>query len=328
LILALDVGGTSTRLAVLEAESGGAHMIASATFESQNHASLDEIVDTFLAEHPGDVGSACIGIAGPASAGRVVLTNLPWAVDAGELSRHFSIPHVELINDVEANAWGVATLSASDFLSVNEGTEVPRTTAAVLAAGTGLGQAGLVWTGMDYLPIPSHGGHADFAPRNDLEIELFLHLREKLGKRVSYERVLSGPGLLNVYQFLRDTGRGEEPEWLATEITSHGAGAVSMAASRSALASAAMQLFASIFGAATGNLALHFHATGGIYLGGGIAPKISSWLKSQAFLDAYLDKGRLSPLLAGIPVRIIMNDKAALLGAARCAWKHLNASHA
>jgi glucokinase len=327
-ILAVDVGGTNTRLAVLEPENGRSKLIASTTFESRHHESLDEIVDLFLAEHPGSVRSACIGVAGPPKHGRVVVTNLPWAVDAQELARHFSIPYVALINDVEANAWGIGALSPADFLTVNEGTAVPNTTAAVIAAGTGLGQAALVWTGKEYLPIPSHGGHADFAARTPLEIELFQYLREKLGHRVSYERVLSGPGLVNLYRFLRDTGRGEEPDWLAATVTSpEGPAAITAAADRCALAAAALQLLVSIFGAATGNLALHFHATGGIYIGGGIAPKISSRLKSKSFLDAYLDKGRLSPLLAAIPVRIIMNDKAALLGAARFAQR-IDAEHA
>jgi glucokinase len=326
-ILAIDVGGTNTRLALHEAESAGPRAIASAVFASRNHASLQEIIELFLAEPARKaVRSACIGVAGPLKEGRVVLTNLAWAIDAHDLARRFSIPHVELINDVEANAWGIAALRSADVLALNDGAEVPHGTAAVIAAGTGLGQAALVWNGEEHMPIPSEGGHVDFAPRNALEDDLLQYLRAKLGKRVSYERVLSGPGLVNVYDFLRDTGREEEPEWLASRFRAGNAPAeISAAADRCALADSAMQLFVSIFGAATGNVALHLFATAGVYLGGGIAPKISAKLRSKAFIDAYLDKGRLSPLLAAIPVRVIMNDKTALLGAARCAWQRFRA---
>jgi glucokinase len=328
-ILAVDVGGTNTRLAVLEGGADGPRVLAAATFASRSHASLEEIVELFLSKHPGKVEAAGIGVAGPIKEGRVVLTNLAWAVNAQEFARHFAIPYVDLMNDVEANAWGIAVLSPADFVAVNVGAEVPKGTAAVISAGTGIGQAALVWTGQEHLPIASEGGHVDFAPRNPLEIELFQYLRKKLGKRVSYERVLSGPGLVNLYQFLRDTGRGEEPEWLAAELSSGNAPAeISAAADKCALANEALQLFVSIYGAAAGNVALYFLATGGVYLGGGIAPKISARLKSATFLDAYLDKGRLSPLLSAIPVRIIMNDKAALMGAARCAWRRLQAKRA
>jgi glucokinase len=326
MILAIDVGGTNTRLAVLEEEGARPRVLATATFASRSHASLEEIVALFLAEHPGRVRSACIGVAGPSKDGHVSLTNLAWAVDAEDLARRFSIPHLEVINDVEANAWGISTLSPADFLALNVGAETPKSTAAVISAGTGLGQAALIWSGDEYQVIPSQGGHVDFAPRNPLEIELFKYLREKLGKRVSYERVLSGPGLVNLYKFLRDTGRGEEPDWLSSKLTSRNAPAeISAAADKCPLADAAVELFVSIYGAAAGNLALCFWTLAGVYLGGGIAPKMSSRLKSKTFLDAYLDKGRLSPVLAAMPVRIIMNDKAALMGAALCAWRRVKA---
>ena len=329
MMLAADVGGTNSRLALVGgADGAGPRIIATDTFASRNYASLEEIVGKFLAAHPGVILCACLGVPGPLKEGRVVLTNLPWAIDAQQLSHKLSIPFIELINDVEANAWGVGALSAADFIVVHAGVEMPRTTAAVISAGTGLGQAALIWDGEKHLPIPSQGGHVDFAPRTPLEIELFQYLREKLGKRVSYERVLSGPGLVNLYRFLRDTRRGEEPAWLAARLTDRDAAAeITAAADECALANDALQLFVSIYGAAAGNLALHFLATGGVYLGGGIAPKIKSRLASKTFLDAYLDKGRLSPLLAEIPLRIICNDKTALLGAARCAWQRAKTDH-
>jgi glucokinase len=233
------------------------------------------------------------------------------------------LPKVEVINDHEATAWGISMLDAEDYVILNEGQSAVGN-AAVIAAGTGLGQAGLVWNGQEHLPMPSEGGHADFAPRNQLEIDLLQYLQKKLGKRVSYERTLSGPGLVNIYTFLRDTGREKEPEWLAKRLTTVRAPAeISAAADKSSLARQALELFVAIYGAAAGNVALHFMAIAGLYIGGGIAPKIVSQLKTTTFLDAYLDKGRLSPLLAAIPVRVIMNDKVALLGAAALARRRL-----
>jgi glucokinase len=322
MIFAGDVGGTHTRLALLEVQNGDLRVREAMTFPSPSAASLEVLIDPFLLDHPGKLEAACIGIAGPVKEGRAVVTNLPWTVDAPQLARHLSLPEVGLINDVEANAWAVSALSPGDFTILNSGTAVPESTAAVIAAGTGLGQAGLCWSGGEHLPIPSEGGHVDFAPRNRLEIELLEYLQQKLGKRVSYERVLSGPGLLNIYSFLRDTGRGEEPDWLAKKLTAANAPAeISAAASQCTLADMAMELFVSIYGAAAGNVALQFMATAGVFIGGGIAPRIISRLKEKTFLEAYLDKGRLTPVVSAIPVRVIMNDMAALLGAARCAWR-------
>jgi glucokinase len=327
MILAADVGGTNTRLALVEAQSGRPRLVGAARFPSRKHESLEQIIAAFLATYTVAIDAACVGVAGPVREERAVVTNLPWAVDARELARQLSLPRVGLVNDVQANAWGIAALSATDFVALNEGRAVPASTAALISAGTGLGQAGLFWSGKEHVPIPSEGGHADFAPRNRLEMALLEHLQAKFGTRVSYERVLSGPGLVNLYSFLRDTGRGEEPEWLAKKLASGDAAAeVSSAASSCALADRALELFVSIYGAAAGNVALHFMATAGLYIGGGIAPKIVHRLKGRNFLEAYLDKGRLSPLLAMIPVRIIVNDKTALLGAARWAWRWMNST--
>ncbi len=323
MILAGDIGGTNTRLALVEA-APELRIQQSETFSSRSHSSLVQILNEFLVRHPAKVDAACIGVAGPVKNGRAVVTNLPWEVDSRTLADRLSLPEVALINDLEANAWGISTLSSDDFVDLNVGSPVPGT-AAVIAAGTGLGQAGLFWTGVEHLPMPSEGGHADFAPRDSLQIALLEYLQSRLGKRVSYERTLSGPGLVNLYSFLRDTGRGEEPDWLTDKLKmGNGPVEISAAADRCPLASMALDLFVSIYGAATGNVALHFMAIGGVYIGGGIAPKIISKLKSPTFLNAYLDKGRLTPLLASVPVRVIMNDKTALIGSAVRCWRWLN----
>jgi glucokinase len=327
MILAADVGGTNTRLALLDAERGGSRLRVFARYASREHASLEQIIATFLHAHPAPVRAACIGIAGPVKDERAVVTNLPWAVDARELARVLGLPHVGLINDAQANAWGIPALSPADFFTLNPGRPERTGAAALLSAGTGLGQAGMLWTGAEHLPFPSEGGHADFAPRNAVEIELLEYLLAKLRGRVSWERTLSGPGLVNLYAFLRDSGRGDEPVWLAERMaTGDAAAEITSAASRCPLANRALELFVSIYGAATGNVALQLMATGGVYLGGGIAPKIIHALKEPTFLDAYLDKGRLSPVLARIPVRIITNERTALLGAARWAWRWMKAN--
>jgi len=292
-------------------------------YPSRSYERLEQIISVFLAAHPGKLERACIAVAGPVKENRAVATNLPWSVDAQELADHLALPNVQVINDHEATSWGISMLSAGDFVILNEG-KAALGNAAVIAAGTGLGQAGLFWNGQEHVPMPSEGGHADFAPRNELEIELLQYLQKKLGTRVSYERALSGPGLVNLYSFLRDTGREKEPEWLAKKLASGNAPAeITEAADQCSLAQRTLELFVAIYGATAGNVALHFMATAGLYIGGGIAPKIVSRLKSRMFLDAYLDKGRLSPLLAAIPVRVIMNDQTALLGAAVLAQREL-----
>ena len=263
MILAADVGGTNARIALLDAQGGQRPAVrVLETFPSRAHQSLEQIVARFLSANPSRIEAACVAVAGPVSEECAVVTNLPWKIDAKELARRLSLPHVGLINDVQANAWGISALSEQDFVSLNEGRAVPDTAAAVLSAGTGLGQAGLFWSGDEHVPMASEGGHADFAPRNRLEIELLEYLQERLGKRVSYERVLSGPGLVNLYSFLRDSGRAQEPEWLAKRLASGDAAAeISAAASTCSLAERALDLLVSIYGAAAGTrgAALHGH---------------------------------------------------------------------
>jgi glucokinase len=249
----------------------------------------------------------------------VETSNLPWIVESSRLAKELNLPCTLLINDLEANAWGIQALTQADLITLNQVKRTPVGNQAVIAAGTGLGEAGLYWDGSKYHIFACEGGHCDFAPRNELEVDLLRYLLVRYG-HVSYERIVSGPGLVNVFQFLRDTHRGEEPPWL-TEEMAHGdpAPAISRAAlsGRSPLAERALDLWISIYGAEAGNLALKLKATGGIYLGGGIAPKILPKLSGPLFMQAFLSKGRLQGLLETIPVRVITNDKAALLGAAR-----------
>ena len=322
MILAGDIGGTSTRIALAHVEGRTLSLDPVERYASREHPGLGEIVSDFLARHPAPVDRACFGIAGPVRSGRVETPNLPWIIEAAALSRVLRSAPVKLINDLEANAYGVFTLGPDDFEVLNAGDPAPDGNAAILSAGTGLGEAGYHGDGRELHPFASEGGHADFAARSDLEIELFRWLLPRFGGHVSYERVLSGPGLVNVYTFLRDTGRGEEPSKLSEEMrTGDPAAAISTAALRatSPLAVAALDLFVSILGAEAGNLALKMKATRGIYLGGGIAPKILPRLKRSGFLEAFVDKGRFRAFMEAIPVKVILNEHTALRGAALCA---------
>ena len=318
MILAGDIGGTSTRLALAEVEGRALRLAIVERYASRDHRGLGDIVEAFLAAHPADVDRACFGIAGPIRGGRVETPNLPWVIDAEDLARRFGIETVRLLNDLEANAYGVFTLGADDFAVLNAGRAAPDGNAAIISPGTGLGQAGCHWDGKELLPFASEGGHADFAARNELEVALFGWLHARHG-HVSYERVLSGPGLVNLYTFLRDTGRGEETEALAAEMrVSDPAAAISKAAlgGRSEIAVTALDLFVSILGAEAGNLALKMKATRGVYVGGGIAPKILPRLQRPGFLEAFTDKGRFKAFQEAIPVRVILNEWTALRGAA------------
>ena len=321
MILAGDIGGTNTRLAYFEGTADHLRPVAIEVFPSRDHKGLADIARKFLAGHKETPSAACFGIAGAVVDNHVEATNLPWVVDAKELSSDLGIGQVGLINDLLANAHGIALLDESDFVVLQAGQPRPTGNRALISAGTGLGEAGLLATPSGYEPFPSEGGHVDFAPRNELEIELLAYLMDRF-EHVSYERVLSGPGLHNIYQFLRDTGRGEEPAWLAEQFAQ---GDPSAAIAKSALEGTsdisvqALDIFVSVYGAEAGNLALKVVATGGVFVGGGIAPKIIRKLSSSTFLKAFQAKGRMSYLMQEMPVRVITNDKTALLGAARVA---------
>lgn len=321
MILAGDVGGTSTRLAFFTVEDGRLNLVVEKDYPSRTHQGLNEIVHEFVAHHRLAIEYACFGVAGPVQQGRVETPNLAWVVDQEALSRELRIESVWLINDLLANTYGILALEEKDFAVLNAGSPDASGNAAVISAGTGLGEAGAYWDGKRYHPFACEGGHADFAPRNELEIDLLRYLIERFG-HVSWERVVSGPGLRNIFDFLRDTGRGEAPAWLTAEMKGKDPSAVISQAAlegRSELCAQALDLFISCFGAEAGNLALKFLATGGMFIGGGIAPKIIQKLNGQTFINAFTDKGRFKHLLEAIPVRVILNDKTALLGAARYA---------
>lgn len=321
MILAGDIGGTHARLGYFQAQNGHLKLLAESVFPSRDYRGLDEIVAKFVERQAIHPETACFGIPGPVLHGRAETSNLPWTVEASRLAAELHLPCALLINDLEANAWGIQDLTEKDFVALNEVKTPAAGNQAVIAAGTGLGEAGLYWDGKKYHVFACEGGHSDFAPRNELEIELLRYLLARF-EHVSYERIVSGPGLVNVYQFLRDTGRAQEPTWLAEEISGKDpAAAISRAAlgGNSGLAERALDLWVSIYGAEAGNLALKLKAIGGVFLGGGIAPKILPKLGGPLFMQSFLGKGRLKALLETIPVKVITNHNAALMGAARCA---------
>jgi glucokinase len=319
MILAGDIGGTNTRLALVEAATGELKIVAEQTFPSRERTSLEAVVAEFLSLHRCDLTRASFGIAGPVRNGRCEATNLPWVVDSKAVAKRLRLKRVGLINDLEANAYGIAVLQSTDFAILNKGSRNAKGNRAIISAGTGLGEAGMYWDGQAHRPFASEGGHVDFAPRNHLEMEL-LNYSLKRYRRVSYERLVSGPGLVNVYEFLKNIGTSEEPPWLAEELRDGDAAPIISQCAldeKSPLCLQALELFVSLYGAEAGNLALKLMATGGVYLGGGIAPKIIAKLKEPEFMNAFTAKGRMRPLLQDIPVRVIMNPKTALLGAAR-----------
>jgi len=323
-ILGGDVGGTKCNLALFDERCGALVEGPSHRFPSHDYPRFEDVVFEFIhtvAEPSGvQVTAAGFGVAGPVKDGVVVATNLPWRVDSKSLASLLKLPKVAMLNDLEATANGIAALGAGDFETLNAGVPGAHGMQAVIAAGTGLGEAGLYWDGSKHRPLSSEGGHADFAPRNELEDALLVYLRTRFGAHVSWERILAGPGVRNVYEFLRDTGRGTEEPWLREAMEKGDPSAVISRAAlekKSKLCVAALDLFVSIYGAEAGNLALKFLSTGGLFIGGGIAPKILPKLREPAFMEAFLAKGRLRAVLEQMPVRVILNDNTALFGAAR-----------
>jgi glucokinase len=322
MIIAGDIGGTKTNVALFETRGRElGRIVVQQSFPSGGYGSLEAILADFVAAHkPDHVTGACFGVAGPVVRGRVEATNLAWKVSDESLARSLNLHSVQLINDLEATAFGLGELSPEQLYTLNEGDVAPEGHRALIAAGTGLGMAGIFNDGGRFIPMPSEGGHMDFAPRNEREFQMLAYLHEKVGGRVSYERVLSGLGIFNIYSFLRDRGYGEEPAWLADEIANGDPTAVVSRAGlegRCGLAATTLQMFVEIYGAMAGNLALLLKATGGLYIGGGIAPKILDKLKDGSFMRNYGDKGRMSGLVMSIPVRVILDDKTALYGAGR-----------
>jgi glucokinase len=322
MIIAGDIGGTKTNVALFENGEGRVGSpVALDSFPSARYDSLEAILREFVGRHPqARITHACFGVAGPVVRGHIDATNLAWKVHDVKLAEAIGVPSVRLINDLEATAYGIGELGLEQLYTLNEGEGDRVGHRALIAAGTGLGMAAIYFDGARYHPMPSEGGHMDFAPRNEREFEMLTYLHDKIGGRVSYERVLSGMGLFNIYTFLRDRGYGEEPAWLAEEIrTGDPAAAISHAAlaQRCELAVTTLEIFAEVYGAMAGNLALLLKSVGGLYVGGGIAPKIMPKLTDGTFMRNYGDKGRMSGLVSSIPVRVILDDKTALYGAAR-----------
>jgi glucokinase len=325
MILAGDIGGTKTVLALFE-PGPPLCPVRVATFPSASYPSLEAMMEEFRPAAAGPVAAAALGVAGPILGTTAVLPNLPWSVDAMRLATGLRLPVPTLLNDVEASVWALELLRDDEAVSLLPGTPVPTGNQAVISAGTGLGEGMLIRGDARRHAVASEAGHADFAARTDLEIELLRWLRGRL-RRVSWERVLSGRGLANLHAFLTATGRGEEPPAVAEAIRAAGDPAAVISAAgldgTSERCALALDLFTAIYGAEAGNLVLRAVATGGVFLGGGIAPKILPWLRRDPFRQAFLDKGRLSPLVAATPVKVIVNERAPLLGAARRAVESL-----
>jgi glucokinase len=316
-VVAGDIGGTKTRLAIVEVGATQVHIEREVSYPSRDFATFDALLADFL--QGGQVPAhAAFGIAGPVQ-GRVVrVTNLPWYIEADTLQQRFGFKVCTLLNDLESIAYGLPALGAEDLLTLQQGRPDACGNAAVIAAGTGLGEAGLFWDGRHHHPYATEGGHTSFSPQNDLEMDLLRYL-QRLHGHVSWERVVSGMGLLDLHNFLRDYRKSVVPQWLAEEMQSGNAAA---AISRSALFGSddicieTMDRFVQLYGAEAGNLALKTMSRGGLYMGGGIAPKILPLLQRGTFIEAFLGKGRMRPVLEAMPVRVILNEHAALYGPA------------
>ncbi len=324
MLLAGDIGGTKTVIALFEQTAGGLREVRSETYSSPSHGSLREILAKFLQAEPRPkLTAGCFGVAGPVIGGKAKTTNLPWELDERVLADATGAPRVKLLNDLEAAAYGMLFLGPEEFSVLNKGAGPPHQgNIAVIAAGTGLGEALLIWDGEKHIAVATEGGHADFAPRNALEVQLRGYLAEKYGDHVSYERVLSGPGLFDLYGFMRQQSNTPEPAWLTGQIRSEDpSAAVTEAglAEKDPVAVRTLEMFTSLYGAEAGNLALKCLAVGGVVVGGGIAPKILPALQQGGFMQGFTGKGRYRGLMESIPVKVALNPRAPLIGAAHYA---------
>ncbi|HET7461040.1 MAG TPA: glucokinase [Longimicrobium sp.] len=322
LLLAGDVGGTKTVLALVAEHAEGARIVAEATFPSREYASLGAVLAAFRATHPGEVARAAFSVAGPVIAGEACITNLPWCLREPELADGLGVGEVLLVNDLQATAFALPHLRPEQVTQILPGEPNPRGVRTVVAVGTGLGEAMLVPGGDGYVALPSEGGHTDFAPRDALQRRLLAEL-QRVHPHVSYERVCSGNGIANLYRFLAAHSHTPPPAWLAARLAAGGdiTPAVVDAGTRreggDPVCRRALRLLAAIMGAEAGNAALRTLATGGVYLGGGIPPRILPLLRGRAFGEGFLQKGPMSRLMSSIPVYVILEPRAALLGAAR-----------
>jgi glucokinase len=321
LVLAGDIGGTKTNLWLFSKDQQRPVLEVMETFSSPDAPDLEHIIRKFLHMYPATVSSACFGVAGPVIDGKSKTTNLPWEVSQDRIHREFPFQHVRIVNDLSATAMAVPLLNADEFFPLNQRASAKGRHLGLVAPGTGLGIAMLIYHGDRYVPISSEGGHSDFAPNSEPETELWQYLHRRYG-HVSIERVVSGTGLVNIYEWLKDSDRINESEGFSLKLKEMDpAVAITDAAleNRDSGCVEALEMFVSIFGAVAGNVALFGLTTGGIFLGGGIPPKILPKLKEDIFMKAFVNKGRFKDFLEKIPVKVILNDEAALVGAAHCA---------
>jgi glucokinase len=321
LLLAGDIGGTKTHLGIFSREKGLRLPLAEADFVSAQFPDLTTIVRDFLNRVNIPADAACFGVAGPVVEGVAKVTNLPWIIDEKHICRELNLSSVRVLNDLAATAFAVPLLESSDLHTLNEGRPVSGGNMAIIAPGTGLGEAFLTWDGSQYQGHATEGGHVDFAPNNALQRELLSYLQERLG-HVSYESVCSGLGILNIYYFLRERCYGEEPSWLSDKLAQEKDPVpviVSAALDHENacdLCVIALNLFASILGAEAGNMALRVLATNGVYIGGGIPRRILPYLENGQLMKSFRNKGRMADLVSQMPVFVILNPKVALMGAA------------
>jgi glucokinase len=321
-ILAGDVGGTNTRLGLFTINKDRPVLARTQTYPSRKAAGLEDILELFLKTAKVPISGAYFGIAGPVKDGRSRTTNLPWEVSEKQIKRRFQWKRVRLINDLSAMAYAIPALPKNELFALNPGRRIPNEPIGLIAPGTGLGMALLIHNNQRYIPISSEGGHADFAPKNDAERRLWQYLHDSLG-HVSVERVLSGPGLVNIYSWLKYTGQEPEPDWLARRMQMEDPAKVISATAlkkKTPICVKTLDVFVSIFGAVSGNLALTGLTRAGIYLGGGIAPQILPKLREGIFMQAFTDKGRFAKFMRQLPVNVILHKHPALLGAAICAF--------
>ena len=328
MLLAGDVGGTKTHLGVFSKEKGPREPLVEAVFQNADYPDFEAVLREFLIPVKQSIHKACFGVSGPVMDGQCRITNLPWIIREKQIQHVFQIASVRLINDLEATANAIPFLGPADLFILNQGQIVRRGNMAVIAPGTGLGEAFLTWDGQCYRAYASEGGHADFTPRSSLELELLLDLRERFG-HVSWENICSGKGIARIYQFFKAKGYGEEPAWLSEKLN-RGSDptpvivAAALDDERSCdLCKKTLDLFVSILGGEAGNLALKVLAAGGVYLAGGISPRILPFLGSGRFMEAFRQKGRMSELMSRIPVSVILHPGAAMLGAACYGFKVL-----
>jgi glucokinase len=316
-VLTGDIGGTKTRLAIIVGDGGRLLVEREQVFPSRDYPAFTDLLGEFL-QHSVVPSRASFGIAGPVTGRLAHTTNLPWRIDADVLEKEFGLESCALLNDLEAAARGLPALGKDDLVVLNEGAPNTNGNAAIIAPGTGLGEAGLYWDGREYHPYATEGGHASFSPQDEKEVALLLHL-QRLHGHVSWERVLSGPGLVSLHEFHCLYCNVPVPDWVQHDAHQGGAAAsIANAALNGSdeLCVSTLAWFVRLLGAEAGNLALKAMSRGGLYLGGGIPPKILPCLQTEPFLEAFFRKGRMRPLLETIPVTVIMNDQLAIYGAA------------